>query len=77
MPRPLLLVGPILGAMTRAMVPTTVVLIVGLLIGADLTRRRSSGLIALYVAAVWFCVIAALWGIVHGAARSARSRSGR
>ena len=41
-PRPLLIVGPILGAMTRAMVPATVVLIVGLLIGADLTGGVSA-----------------------------------
>ena len=36
-PRALLVVGPILGAVSRSMVPATVVLIVGLLIGADLT----------------------------------------
>jgi ABC-type multidrug transport system permease subunit len=61
-PRPLLVVGPILGAVTRAMVPATVVLIVGLSIGADLTGGVP-GLIALYVAAVGFCAVAALWGV--------------
>jgi ABC-type multidrug transport system permease subunit len=61
-PRPLLIVGPILGAMSRAMVPATVVLIVGLLIGADLTGGVP-GLIALYAAAAGFCATAALWGV--------------
>lgn len=60
--RPLLIVGPILGAMSRAMVPATVVLIVGLLIGADLTGGVL-GLIALYAAAAGFCAAAALWGM--------------
>jgi ABC-2 type transport system permease protein len=60
--RPLLIVGPILGAMSRAMVPATVVLIVGLLIGADLTGGVL-GLIALYGAAAGFCAAAALWGM--------------
>jgi ABC-type multidrug transport system permease subunit len=61
-PRPLLIVGPILGAMSRSMVPATVVLIVGLLIGADLTGGVP-GLIALYAAAAGFCATAALWGV--------------
>jgi ABC-type multidrug transport system permease subunit len=61
-PRPLLIVGPILGAVSRSMVPATVVLIVGLLIGADLTGGIL-GLIALYVAAAGFCAAAALWGM--------------
>ena len=61
-PRPLLVVGPILGAVSRSMVPATVVLIVGLLIGADLTGGVP-GLIALYAAAAGFCATAALWGI--------------
>jgi len=60
-PRPLLIVGPILGAVSRSMVPATVVLIVGLLIGADLTGGIP-GLIALYAAAAGFCATAALWG---------------
>jgi ABC-type multidrug transport system permease subunit len=60
--RPLLIVGPILGAVSRSMVPATVVLIVGLLIGADLTGGVL-GLIALYAAAAGFCATAALWGI--------------
>jgi ABC-type multidrug transport system permease subunit len=61
-PRPLLVVGPILGAVTRSLVPATVVLIVGLLIGAELTGGVP-GLLALYVACASFCACAALWGI--------------
>ena len=61
-PRPMLIVGPILGAVSRSMVPATVVLIVGLLIGADLTGGIL-GLIALYAAAAGFCAAAALWGM--------------
>jgi ABC-type multidrug transport system permease subunit len=61
-PRPLLVIGPILGAVTRSLVPVTVVLLVGLLIGAELTGGVV-GLIALYVAAAGFCVTAALWGV--------------
>jgi ABC-2 type transport system permease protein len=61
-PRPLLIVGPILGAVSRSMVPATVVLIVGLLIGADLTGGVL-GLLALYAAAAGFCATAALWGM--------------
>jgi ABC-type multidrug transport system permease subunit len=61
-PRPLLVVGPILGAVTRSLVPATVVLLVGLAIGAELTGGIA-GLIALYVACAAFCATAALWGI--------------
>ena len=61
-PRPLLVVGPILGAVTRSLVPATVVLVVGLGAGAELTGGVP-GLIALYVAAAGFCAVAALWGI--------------
>jgi ABC-2 type transport system permease protein len=61
-PRPLLLIGPILGAITRSVVPATVVLIVGLLIGADLTGGVL-GLLALFFACAAFCACAALWGI--------------
>ena len=61
-PRPLLLVGPILGAITRSLVPATVVLCVGLLIGAELTGGVP-GLVALYFACASFCACAALWGI--------------
>jgi ABC-type multidrug transport system permease subunit len=61
-PRPLLLVGPILGAITRSLVPATVVLCAGLLIGADLTGGVP-GLVALYFACASFCACAALWGI--------------
>lgn len=60
--RPLLVIGPILGAVTRSLVPATVVLIVGLLVGADLTGGVA-GLLALYVAGAGFCAVAALWGI--------------
>ncbi len=61
-PRPLLVVGPILGAVTRSLVPATVVLIFGLLVGAELTGGVA-GLVALYVAGAGFCAVAALWGI--------------
>jgi ABC-type multidrug transport system permease subunit len=60
-PRPLLLVGPLLGAITRALIPATVVLLVGLLLGAQLTGGLA-GLLALYLACAGFCVAAALWG---------------
>jgi ABC-type multidrug transport system permease subunit len=60
--RPLLLVGPILGAVTRSMVPATVVLLVGLAIGADLSGGVP-GLLALYFTAAAFCACAALWGV--------------
>jgi len=36
-PRPLLVIGPILGGVTRSLVPATVVLIAGLALGAELT----------------------------------------
>ena len=61
-PRPLLVLGPILGAVTRSMVPATVVLIVGLALGAELTGGLP-GLIALYVACAGFCATAGLWGV--------------
>jgi ABC-type multidrug transport system permease subunit len=61
-PRPLLVVGPILGAVTRSLVPATVVLVVGLIIGADLTGGVA-GLLALYVACIGFCTAAGLWGV--------------
>jgi ABC-type multidrug transport system permease subunit len=61
-PRPLLVVGPILGAITRSLVPATVVLIVGLLIGAELTGGVL-GLLGLYFASAAFCACAALWGV--------------
>jgi ABC-type multidrug transport system permease subunit len=60
--RPLLLVGPILGAVTRSLVPATVVLVAGFAAGAELTGGVA-GLLALYVAAAAFCATAALWGI--------------
>jgi ABC-2 type transport system permease protein len=61
-PRPLLVVGPILGAVSRSLVPATVVLVAGLLIGADLTGGVY-GLVCLYLAAAAFCATAALWGV--------------
>ena len=61
-PRPLLLIGPLLGGITRSLVPATVVLLVGLLIGAELTGGVY-GLVALYVACIGFCAVAGLWGI--------------
>ena len=61
-PRSLLVVGPILGAVSRSMVPATVVLVVGLLIGADLTGGLH-GLFCLYLAAAGFCACASLWGV--------------
>ena len=75
-PRPLLLVGPILGAITRSLVPATVVLIVGLLIGAELTGGVP-GLLALYVACVGVLRDRGAVGHLHGASRSARSRPAR
>jgi ABC-type multidrug transport system permease subunit len=60
--RPLLVLGPILGAITRSLVPATVVLLVGLLVGGELTGGVA-GVLALYVAAIGFCAVAALWGI--------------
>jgi len=60
--RPMLLIGPILGGITRSLVPATVVLLVGLLVGAELTGGVL-GLIALYVACIGFCAVAGLWGI--------------
>jgi ABC-type multidrug transport system permease subunit len=61
-PRPLLVVGPILGAITRALVPVTVVLLVGVAIGAQLPGGVL-GVIALYVASAGFCAVAGLWGV--------------
>jgi len=60
-PRPLLLVGPILGGVTRSLVPATVVLLVGLALGAKLPGGVP-GLIALYLACAGFCTVAGLWG---------------
>lgn len=60
-PRWLLLAGPVLGAMTRALVPTTIVLSTGLVLGAGLPGGIL-GLLALYLAAIWLCVVMALWG---------------
>jgi len=60
-PRPLLLVGPLLGGVTRSLVPATAVLLVGLALGAELPGGLP-GLIALYVACAGFCTVAGLWG---------------
>jgi len=61
-PRGVLILGPILGAVSRAMVPVTVVLIVGLAIGAELTGGVL-GVVSLYVASAGFCAVAALFGV--------------
>ena len=65
-PRPMLLIGPILGGITRSLVPATVVLLAGLLLGAELTGGVL-GLIALYVACIGFCAVAGAVGDLHGA----------
>ncbi len=62
LPRAVLLVGPILGAVTRCLIPATVVLVVGLALGADLSGGLV-GLVALYAASAAFCAIAAMWGV--------------
>ncbi|HKH18897.1 MAG TPA: ABC transporter permease [Solirubrobacteraceae bacterium] len=61
-PRPLLLAGPILGGVTRSLVPATAVLVVGLALGAELSGGLP-GLLALYVACAGFCTVAGLWGV--------------
>jgi ABC-2 type transport system permease protein len=61
--RPVLVAGPILGAMTRSLVPTTIVLLVGLALGAQLTGGVL-GVVALYGAALGFCAVAGLWGVL-------------
>jgi ABC-type multidrug transport system permease subunit len=61
-PRPLLVIGPILGGVTRSLVPATVVLIAGLALGAELPGGVP-GVIALYVACIGFCTVAGLWGV--------------
>jgi len=60
-PRFVLVVGPILGAVTRALVPITIVLVAGFVLGADVTGGVL-GVLALYVATSGFCAVAALWG---------------
>jgi ABC-2 type transport system permease protein len=60
--RPVLVLGPLLGGITRAMVPTTVVLVVGVLLGAEVSGGVP-GVLALYLAAAGFCAVAGLWGI--------------
>lgn len=59
--RPVLLLGPILAAMTRALIPTTAILLLGLALGAGLSGGLT-GLLALYVGAMWFCICMSLWG---------------
>jgi ABC-2 type transport system permease protein len=61
-PRPLLVIGPILGGITRCLVPATVVLIVGLVLGAELPGGVP-GLLALYAACIGFCAVAGCWGV--------------
>jgi ABC-2 type transport system permease protein len=60
--RSMLVLGPLLGAMTRCLVPVTVVLTAGLALGAELPGG-AAGLVALYLAAIGFCAAAGLWGI--------------
>lgn len=60
-PRLLLLSGPVLAAMTRAVLPTTIILGAGLLAGAELSGG-AAGLAALYLCAIWLCAVCALWG---------------
>jgi ABC-type multidrug transport system permease subunit len=62
-PRPVLLLGPILGAMTRALLPTTMILLLGIALGSGVPGGVA-GVLLLYVAAGWFCVCASLWGSV-------------
>ena len=60
-PRPVLLLGPILAAMTRALVPTTTILLFGMVLGSGLSGGVA-GVVLLYIAAAWFCICASLWG---------------
>lgn len=60
-PRPVLLLGPILAAMTRALVPTTAILLLGVALGAGLPGGVA-GVLLLYVAGLWFCICMSLWG---------------
>ena len=60
-PRFVLVVGPILGAVTRALVPITIVLVAGVVLGADVTGGVL-GIVALYIATSGFCAVASLWG---------------
>ncbi len=61
-PRFVLILGPLLGGVTRSLVPATAVLLVGLALGAELTGGIA-GVVALYVAAIGFCAVAGLWGV--------------
>jgi ABC-type multidrug transport system permease subunit len=61
-PRAVLVLGPLLGAITRSLVPVTVVLGVGIALGAEMTGGVT-GLALLYLAAAGFCAAAGLWGI--------------
>jgi ABC-type multidrug transport system permease subunit len=60
--RPVLVIGPILGAITRSLVPATAVLVCGLALGGELTGGVP-GLLALYFCCVAFCAVAGLWGV--------------
>jgi ABC-2 type transport system permease protein len=60
--RAALLAGPILGGITRSLVPTTVVLVCGVALGGEITGGVL-GVVALYLASVAFCAVAALWGM--------------
>ena len=76
-PRPVLLVGPILGAITRSLVPATVVLIVGLAARRGAHRRRPRRCSRSTSPASASAPSAGLWGIYmaltvpHAAGRAA------
>ncbi|MEM9516320.1 MAG: ABC transporter permease [Actinomycetota bacterium] len=61
-PRLALITGPTLGALTRALVVTTTVFLVGLLIGARLTDGIL-GLLMLYVAGLGVATFGTFWGL--------------
>ena len=60
-PRPLLLAGPVVAAMTRSLIPASVILVAGLALGTGLSGGVL-GLLALYVAALGTCMTASMWG---------------
>ena len=61
-PRLALITGPTLGALIRALVVTTTVFLVGLLIGARLTDGML-GLLMLYVASLGVATLGTFWGL--------------
>lgn len=60
--RGVLLAGPLLGAVSRSLVPATAVLIVGLLLGAELPGGPAS-LVFLYIAVLGYALVAGLWAM--------------